>query len=157
MNAPAEHVQRIVCPIDFSDASAAAERQAASLAGALGAEVLLLHVATETPLYRETLGTPGVRQVFEAQRAWVSDTLAARVQALAGTGVRARSVVKLGVPWQEIVQTAIDEKADMIVMGTQGRTGLDRLLIGSVAERVVRHAPCPVMTVRAEARGGGAS
>jgi len=56
--------------------------------------------------------------------------------------------VKVGAPWQEIVRLAADEHADMIVMGTQGRSGLDRLLLGSVAERVVRHAPCPVLTVR---------
>jgi nucleotide-binding universal stress UspA family protein len=54
----------------------------------------------------------------------------------------------VGVPWQEIVRLAVEEHADMIVMGTQGRTGLERLLLGSVAERVIRQAPCPVVTVR---------
>ena len=51
-------------------------------------------------------------------------------------------------PTLEIVRLAAEERADMIVMGTQGRTGLDRLLLGSVAERVIRRAPCPVLTVR---------
>ena len=76
--------------------------------------------------------------------------LAARAAALAGDGVTARAVVKVGVAWEEIVRLAAEEHADMIVMGTQGRTGLDRLLLGSVAERVIRQAPCPVLTVRPE-------
>lgn len=150
-------MKRIVCPTDFSDAAEAAERQAAALAGPLGAELVLLHVATETPLWRESLAVQ-VRAVFEAQRKWVADTLAARAAALSGRGVSVRWLVKVGVPWEEIVRAATDERADMIVMGTQGRTGLDRLLLGSVAERVVRAAPCPVLTVRPDnPEAGGTS
>jgi nucleotide-binding universal stress UspA family protein len=148
-------VKRIVCPIDFSAASTAAERHAVTLAKMFGAELVLLHVATEAPLYREALGTPEVRKVFESQRAWVTDTFTERAVALAAEGVSARGLVKTGVPWREIVQAAADEHADMIVMGTQGRTGLDRLLLGSVAERVVRGAPCPVLTVRPDHRSEG--
>jgi nucleotide-binding universal stress UspA family protein len=152
-------VKRILCPTDFSDAAAPAERQAVVLARPLGAELVLLHVASESPLWRETLGTPQVRAVFEAQRKWAADALAERAVALAGQGVSARCLVKVGVPWEEIVRVAADEGADMIVMGTQGRTGLDRLLLGSVTERVVRRAPCPVLTVRPDHRQneGGAS
>lgn len=144
-------MKRIVCPTDFSTAAAPAERQAAELARRLDAEVLLLHVATEAPLWRESVGVPSVRAVFEAQRKWATDTLAERVVALAGQGVSARAVVTVGVPWEEIIRVAAQEGAEMIVMGTQGRTGLDRLLLGSVAERVIRRAPCPVLTVRPDA------
>jgi nucleotide-binding universal stress UspA family protein len=56
-----------------------------------------------------------------------------------------------GIPWEEIIHFADEEKMDMIVMGTYGRIGLDRLLFGNTAERVVRRAPCPVMTVRVPA------
>lgn len=150
-------MKRILCPTDFSETAAAAERHAVALARALGAELVLLHVASEA-LWRETLGTREVRRVFESQRAWVTETLAARVRELTTGGVSARSVVKTGVPWREVVGAVEEEHADMIVMGTQGRTGLDRLLIGSVAERVVRHAPCPVLTVRPDNRSiGGVS
>ncbi|HEU4367758.1 MAG TPA: universal stress protein [Methylomirabilota bacterium] len=145
----------LVCATDFSEAAAAAERQAGALARVLGAELLLLHVASEAPLWRETLGTPAVRAVFEAQRKWATDTLAERAVALAAQGVSSRSLLKVGVPWEEIVRVAGDEGAEMIVMGTQGRTGLDRLLLGSVAERVVRRAPCPVLTVRPDNRDNG--
>jgi nucleotide-binding universal stress UspA family protein len=96
--------------------------------------------------------------VFEAQRKWAEDTLAQRATALAAEGVTARGVVRVGAPWSEIVNLAREEHADMIVMGTQGRTGLDRLLLGSVAERVIRQAPCPVLTVRpTQERKGGPS
>jgi nucleotide-binding universal stress UspA family protein len=141
-------VKRILCPTDFSDSAAVAERQAAGLAGPLGAEIVFVHVATQAPLWRESLLTAELLGVFEAQRRWAEDALAKRAEALKAEGVTARGVVKVGAPWQEIVRLATDEHADMIVMGTQGRTGLDRLLLGSVAERVVRNAPCPVLTVR---------
>jgi nucleotide-binding universal stress UspA family protein len=144
-------VKRLVCPTDFSEAAEPAERQAADLARSLGAEIVLLHVTSEAPLWRESLATPEIRAVFEAQRRWATDTLAERAAALAGQGISARVLVTVGVPWEEIVRVASAERADMIVMGTQGRTGLDRLLLGSVAERVVRLAPCPVLTVRSTA------
>jgi universal stress protein A len=141
-------MKRILCPTDFSGPAADAERKAAGLAGALGAELVLLHVTSEAPLWGETLYTPKVRAVFDSQRRWAADALAARVAALAGAGVTARAVVTTGVAWRQIVKAATDEKADVIVIGTHGRTGLDRILLGSVAERVLRHATCPVLTVR---------
>ena len=143
-------VKRIVYATDFSGQAAAAERQAIELAKALGAELVLAHVGTDAMLWREGIYTPEVRALVEGQRKWAADALAARAAALAGDGVTARAVVKVGVAWEEIVRLAAEEHADMIVMGTQGRTGLDRLLLGSVAERVIRQAPCPVLTVRPE-------
>jgi nucleotide-binding universal stress UspA family protein len=141
-------VKRILVPTDFSERAAPAERQAVRLARALGAEIVLVHVASEAPLWREGLYTPQVRAVFESQRKWAADALAARAAGLAAEGVAARSVVRLGEPAAEIVRLAADEQAHMIVMGTQGRTGLERLLLGSVAERVIRQAPCPVLSIR---------
>lgn len=141
-------MKRILCPTDFSERAAAAERQAVGLAKALGAELVLAHVTTDATLWREGLYTPEVRAVVEGLRKRAADTLAARAAALAAEGVAARVVVKVGLAWKEIVSLAAEEHADMIVMGTQGRTGLERLLLGSVAERVIRRAPCPVLTVR---------
>jgi nucleotide-binding universal stress UspA family protein len=146
-------VRRILCATDFSDAAAPAERLAVTLAQPLGAEVVLIHVASESPLWRETVGTPDVRAVFEAQRHWATDTLTKRVEAMNRDGARARWLLRVGVAWEEVVRAAAEEDADMIVMGTHGRTGLDRLLLGSVAERVVRRAPCPVLTVQPDHGG----
>ena len=142
---------KILCATDFSDAGQAAEAHAVSLARALGAELVYLHVNHETPLYGAgPLGTADVERVYEAQRRWASDTLAARVAAAQARGLRGRSVLRSGSPHAEIVAACASEGADMIVIGTHGRSGLDRLLMGSVAERVVRTAPCPVLTVRPE-------
>jgi nucleotide-binding universal stress UspA family protein len=70
-----------------------------------------------------------------------------RLEAL-GPGVQLDHVLRLGDPVQEILDVAQDRQCDVIVMGTRGRTGLGRVLMGSVAEKVVRRAPCPVLTVR---------
>ncbi len=68
---------------------------------------------------------------------------------------RAPARKEVGVPFEEIVRVAKEEHADMIVMGAHGRSGLNRVLLGSVAERVIRLAPCPVLTVRQAKPGGG--
>jgi nucleotide-binding universal stress UspA family protein len=144
---------KIVCPTDFSEAAAMAEHEAARLATALGAEIVLLHVASEAPLWRESVYTTSLLGVFEGQRKWAEDALAQRAAELAVKNIAARSVVKVGAAWSEILRLATAEHADMIVMGTQGRTGLERFLLGSVAERVIRQAPCPVLTVRPPTEG----
>jgi universal stress protein A len=145
---------RIVLPIDFSDAGEPAEREAVRLARALGAEILLIHVAGQLESsWSAILYTPELRAVFDGQRKWAADALATRVAALAAQGVGTRALVVDGQPDVEIVRVAAEQHAQMIVMGTQGRTGLDRLLLGSVAERVVRTAPCPVLTVRPDPAG----
>jgi nucleotide-binding universal stress UspA family protein len=151
-------MKRFLCPTDFSDASQAAEAEAQRLAAALGAEVVLLHVMTEAPLWTESIRAAKVRKVFENQRAWANAALATRVTALTAAGVPARALVTTGLAWEEILRAAREEQADAIVMGTHGRTGLDRMLLGSVAESVVRRSDCPVLTVRpAQRRRKGAA
>ena len=151
-------MKRILCATDFSDAAEAAVEAAQRLGADIGAEVVLLHVTSEAPLWSETIYAPSVRRVFEGQRAWATGALGTTATALAAAGVPARVRVETGVAWEEILRVARDEQADVIVMGTHGRTGLNRLLLGSVTERVVRQAPCPVLTVRpADARRKGAA
>jgi universal stress protein A len=139
----------IVYATDFSESARPAEDEALLLARAFGDDVVFVHVATETPLYGEGgLGMADVRGVYDAQRRWATDALTARVAAARAAGVCARFSLRVGTPPEEIVAAAAEEKARMIVVGTHGRSGLDRLLLGSVAERVIRRAPCPVVTVR---------
>jgi nucleotide-binding universal stress UspA family protein len=71
------------------------------------------------------------------------------VAAARAEGRRVRTAVRVGVPYEEIVALARDERADLLVIGTRGRSGVPHALLGSVAERVVRLAPCPVLSVRA--------
>lgn len=140
---------KIVCATDFSEPGQAAEEQAVALAQALGAELVYVHVSVETLLYGESaLSMTDIQRVYDAQRRWAEETLAARVTAAKQRRITARWLLRVGAPFEQIVAAAGDEKADMLVIGTHGRSGLNRLLMGSVAERVVRVAPCPVLTVR---------
>jgi nucleotide-binding universal stress UspA family protein len=140
---------KILLPTDFSECAAQAQTTAVDLAGKLGSEIVLFQVLVETPLYGESvLNMPKVRRVYDAQRKWAEETLEARVGDLRQRGIKARWRVQVGVPFEEIVSIAEEERVDMIVMGTHGRSGLNRALLGSVAERVIRLAPCPVLTVR---------
>jgi len=139
---------KLLVPTDFSETAAEAEAQAVILARGLGAEIVLLHVAVETPLYNEGPFGIDTREVYEAQRRWADETLEQRAAALRAQGITTRWLRRAGVPFREIVETAAAEHADLIVIGTHGRTGLNWLLLGSVADRVIRLAPCPVVAVR---------
>lgn len=149
---------KILHPTDFSENAMQAEATAADLIGRLGGEIVLLHVLTEAPLYSEgilSMTKPHVavlaervRDIYDAQRKWVEQALEERATALSQRGVKASWRVQLGVPVEEIMKTADEERVDMIALGTHGRGGLNRLLTGSVADRVIRMASCPVLTVR---------
>jgi len=140
---------RIIVPTDFSSCSEEAWRLAQRLAGMSGAELVLTHVLTEAPLFREgPFIMPKVREVFEAARSFADAALEEWAAKARAEGLSARSMLRSGVAYQEIVALAGDERADLIVIGTHGRGGIDRALLGSVADRVIRLAPCPVLTVR---------
>jgi nucleotide-binding universal stress UspA family protein len=140
---------RLLVPTDFSGGSELAWAAARRLAAGLGAELVLVHVLVETPLYSEGPFTmQRARDVFDAARVWAVKTLGEWTATATAAGLSARWVVRTGVPHEEIVGAAAQERADLIVIGTHGRGGLDRALLGSVADRVIRLAPCPVVTVR---------
>jgi nucleotide-binding universal stress UspA family protein len=140
---------KIVHPTDFSPCAEDARALAIRLARALGAELILLHVAVDTPLFREGLGRAGeLKRWFEEQREWAKKALEERAADCRGQGVPTLARVVTGAPHQVIVDTAKREGADFIVMGTHGRGALERFFIGSVADRVIRTAPCAVVTTR---------
>ena len=140
---------RIIVPTDFSSCSEEAWRLAQRLAGMSGAELVLTHVLSEAPLFREgPFIMPKVREVFEAARSFGEQTLEEWVAKARSEGLPARAALRTGVAYREIVALATDEQADLIVIGTHGRGGVDRALLGSVADRVIRLAPCPVLSVR---------
>lgn len=140
---------KILHPTDFSDCAEEARAVATRLAKALNAELLLLHVSVEAPLFGEGLmGRQDVRGVFEVQRRWAEGALEERAAEVRGAGVPALTRVVVGAPHAEIVRVAAEASADLIVMGTHGRGGVERFLLGSVTDRVMRTAPCPVLTVR---------
>jgi nucleotide-binding universal stress UspA family protein len=147
---------KIVHPTDFSECATQAEAVAADLARQLDGELVLVQVLVEAPLYSEGfISRRQVQTVFDAQRKWTEQTLEARAEQLRQSGIKTSWRVQTGAPFEEIVRTAEEERAGMIVMGTHGRGGLNHMLLGSVAERVIRLAPCPVLTVRQAKSVGG--
>lgn len=148
-------LQQIVVPVDYSDASSAALKMAADLARAFKARLLVLHllrfdVFGMSEFYPMVL--PGQANVGdELDLAKETERLEQHVRQVLGADAPAfETTVDWGSPYRQIVEYAIERRADLIVMGTHGRTGVKHALIGSVAEKTVRLSPCPVLTVRAE-------
>jgi universal stress protein A len=143
--------RRIVCPTDFSPTAGAAQRYAASLAQQYSAELVLLHVLPH-PHY--PLRGFGMAEAYphlqEELHKRAKERLAEAAKAIA-PGISVRTELCDGDAYEQIVGFARDKKADLIVIGTHGHTGLKHALLGSTAERVVRLAECPVLTVRTPA------
>jgi nucleotide-binding universal stress UspA family protein len=148
---------KILHPTDFSDCAEQARAVAVQLARVLDAELILLHVAVDAPLFREGLtGGRDLERFFAAQRDWARKALEERAADCRARGVATLARVVSGAPHHEIVAAAVREGADFIVMGSHGRGGLERFLLGSVTDRVVRTAPCAVVTQRAAREGEAA-
>src|SRR5262249_32720257 len=135
-------VHTILHPTDFSEPSEYAFRLACSLARDYGARLIVLHVVTPpVVVYGEGVVPPGPELYQGGANVKLSQM---RVPADAPSERRQKE----GDPATEILGVAQETRPDLIVLGTHGRTGLGRLLMGSVAEQVLRRAPCPVLTVR---------
>ena len=158
-------IQKILVPIDYSGDAYQALQWGASLAGKYGAKLLLLHVIPKAveEMYPEGTGFVSPTSSYYEGMApgiWTKHPIIIDLVDNAHTELRdfayknledavpVQANVAVGKPAEEILRVARDEKVDLIVMGTHGRTGLRHLLLGSVAEEVTRHAPCPVFTVR---------
>jgi nucleotide-binding universal stress UspA family protein len=143
-------IRRILHPSDFSRASGAAFAKAVDLAATNRAELFVIHVlAPVIPLVGDGYVSPKLYQEIEASaRAEAQKQLDALVAKAKKAGVRARGFLMGGVPHEQITRAARSKHADLVVIGTHGRTGLAKFFLGSVAGRVVSIAPCPVLTVR---------
>jgi nucleotide-binding universal stress UspA family protein len=143
--------RRIVHPSDFSPASRPALRKAIELAKSHRAQLFVVHVLSMLPVVPDTYVAPTVWDDLErGQQITARRQLARLVATAKAAGVRASGVVlDIGVTHERIVQFARARRADLIVIGTHGRSGLTRALLGSVASRVLATARCPVLTVRA--------
>lgn len=143
--------ERILVPLDGSATSERALLEAAQLAGKLGSALCLLHVLDDFPLYGEMAITPGYQQTLEVMRKYGDDLLAKAAQqpALAGLQVETLQREALGARVADvIVEQAVISKCQLIVLGTHGRRGVNRLLMGSDAELVLRQSPMPVLMVK---------
>jgi nucleotide-binding universal stress UspA family protein len=137
------HIGRILCPVDFSEFSSRALEHAVALAGLFDARLDMLHVVPNAvPLSGGGFFPAGSELLRHA---------AFELRRCAGlavqSGVSVQTDLRDGEPWREIATMAESLPADLVVMGTHGRAGFEHLLLGSVAEKVLRRAPCPVLTV----------
>ena len=141
---------RVLHPTDFSSASAPAFARAIDTARADRAELTIAHVLPLiAPMTGDSYVSPKIYDEMDrANRAYAERRLAALAARARKRGVRVRTLLLDGAPWEAISRAARGRRANLIVMGTHGRTGLKKLFLGSVAERVIATAPCPVLTVR---------
>jgi len=140
--------KRILCPVDFDDMSAEGVREAAALAVHGGGTLLLIHVVKINPLASQGAaeGYAG-GQLYEGQVELARERVG-QMAADLPAGVKPEIVVEIGEPGDSIVAAEKNLEADLVVMATHGRRGLARIVLGSVAERVLRGSNVPVLTVR---------
>jgi len=148
-------IRTIVCPTDFSEPSYEALKVADELASHFSAELVLIHVVAPVPMYptpvtpEASASSAGILASYQQEmEVYAKKSLDQVVQERLAEDVKSRTRVCLGDAANEIVGAAEEEKADLIVIATHGLTGWRRLMFGSVAERVVRVAQCPVLTIR---------
>lgn len=139
--------KRLLCPVDLSEASLKAARYAAELARSMGASLKLLYVY-HVPLHVAPTGGP---RHFADLSPDAMDTLERSLDGLkaelSAMGVNVQTALAVGAPAEQVVQAARAEPTDLIVVGSAGRSRVEQLLLGSVAERVLRTSPVPVLVV----------
>jgi nucleotide-binding universal stress UspA family protein len=141
---------KILIPVDFSDHSTAAQETAVEIAKTFGAKIWLLHCYQLHPGGVSPYGIAAPASYHDDVRDAVSRQLREIQEKVEAEGIQAEASVSSEFPPQAIAEMAKDIGADLIVMGTRGLTGIKHVMLGSVAERTVRSAPCPVLTVKAQ-------
>ncbi len=141
-------VQRILVPVDFSDHAAPVIEWARHLAEVHDAELILLHAYHLPVEFQQIEGAYLPQDFWESVKAEAEMNLEGYARAIRESGVAVRLVVREGYPATVIEDEAIEARADLIVIGTHGLSGLKHMLLGSIAERVVQKAPCAVLTVK---------
>jgi universal stress protein A len=140
---------KILLPTDFSDCSAEAARVARLLAERFGSRIVVLHVLDEPaaldPMFRGDVPLELLRSRMEQ---FAQESLDAFLASWFSGFENYETMLTAGIPYREIIAKARDCAAGLIVIGTHGRTGMEHVIFGSTAERVVRSAPCPVLSVR---------
>jgi universal stress protein A len=145
-------IRKVMMASDFSSASRAAFSRAVELAKANRATLLVMHAVALPPptLGGEYLPPQAWDRIEAASRAAAQRQVAGLLARARRAGVRAAGVIMAGSPYEVIARAARAKRADVLVLGTHGRTGLSRFFLGSVAARVLATAPCPVLTVRGQ-------
>jgi nucleotide-binding universal stress UspA family protein len=143
-------MRRIVVASDFSKASRKAFATAVAWAKRNGAALTIVHVTTPfLPFMPDQYVSPDtLKRLDEQSHRWIKQRLSKLIDTAKRAGVRATGVTADGNAAEQVVRIARAKHADLLVVGTHGRTGLEKFFVGSVAARIVATAPCPVVTVR---------
>ena len=148
-------LKQIMVPVDFSDAAGDALAFAIDLAVKFDSQLTLLHVLELSHYSRYIAVYPDfalqpldLAELETRTRSEAEARMAPLTRQIESRGVRVRPLIRVGFSAPEIIRTAEEENADCIVISTHGYSGLSHFLLGSTTERVIRHAPCPVMVVR---------
>ncbi len=141
------NLKKILCPIDHSDCSKEALKYAVSFAMKDEAELYLLHVV-DIRTFDESFDMTSKQLPDDETIKQLKEKLLECVPEEIRNDMRIEPIVVQGVPFSEIISIAKEKEISVIVMGTHGRTGIAHIMLGSVSEKVVRKAPCPVLTVR---------
>ena len=136
------NIKRILCPVDFSEFNQVANKYASVLAKSAGAEIIYIHVSIPDIPFGTSVYVDLEHDEERCRK---------RLETIEPTidGIECSHIVKIGTPANEIVDYADENNIDLIVLGTHGRTGLKRVLMGSVAEVVMRRSKCPVLALKA--------
>jgi nucleotide-binding universal stress UspA family protein len=143
-------LKRILLPTDFSKFSQAAIKYAAAFAEKFGAEIHLLHVVQNVAVFIPDMVNvmPPVMPTLEQMSGPIKEAMGKLIAEHGLERLTIHQEIREGTPFYEIIQLAKEKQIDLIIMGTHGHSGLTHVLLGSVSEKVVRKAPCPVLTVR---------
>ena len=147
-------IKKVLVPTDFSDYSKSALRYSVNFAKVFDAEIILVYVI-EPVIYPPDfsmgqIAIPSVNAEWDQKAKEELDNL---VKHEIPSGVKVQTIVRTGKPFVEIIDTATEEDADIIIIATHGHSGVEHILFGSTAEKVVRKAPCPVLTLREPIKG----
>lgn len=147
-------IKKVLVPIDFSDYSKSALRYAVNFAKSFNAEILLIYVV-EPIIYPPDfsmgqIAMPTINTDWDNRAKEELDKLAKNEITNNGN---VKTIIKTGKPFAEIIETAKEEDIDLIIISTHGHSGVEYILFGSTAEKVVRKAPCPVLTLREPIKG----
>ncbi len=141
-------LKKILYPTDFSEYAVNARPYVIDLAKKFGAEVTVINVLMSPSYAVSPEFAVDLTKIQKDMQAAAESSLAAVRKVFEDEGITTRAILEIGSPFAEIVHTAQKEKIDLIIMATHGHGAVKHMLLGSTAEKVVRKAPCPVLTVR---------
>jgi len=148
------NIKKVLVPIDFSDYSRNSLRYSINFIRCFRAELILIYVV-EPVIYPPdfSMGQIAVPAVDVEVDKRASEELKKLAKTEVPPDMKARTIIKTGKPFVEIVETAAEEDIDLIIIASHGRSGMEHILFGSTADKVIRKAPCPVLTLRDPVKG----